>query len=188
MALTFTDANPDTIRRASGNWSNDGFKVGQIITISGSGSNDGTYTIDGVIPDVLTLSTGDSLRNEPLSPNRVITIQASGWKNIDQRDGSTKVVIPVDVNGDGHPDRTLRFVMGDSFSEFAVNTHYAYGLQISSQAVGLRNAAGATRLSGLDRNDTNVVSADIPMVVNQVDSNRMLIGLIQSMRVSIALR
>lgn len=59
--LTFANANPDTIVRASGSWSGDGVAVGDIITITGSASNDGSYTAATVGTTTLTLVATDSL-------------------------------------------------------------------------------------------------------------------------------
>lgn len=62
--LTFANANPDTIVRASGSWSGDGAVAGDIIKIVGSVSNDGTYTIATVAALTLTLIATDSLAAE----------------------------------------------------------------------------------------------------------------------------
>jgi len=65
--LTFTNANPDTIGRASGSWVGDGVTAGDIITISGSTSNDGSYTIATVAALTLTLVATDTLTNETVT-------------------------------------------------------------------------------------------------------------------------
>jgi hypothetical protein len=66
--LTFADANPDTIERASGSWSGDGVEVGDVITISGTTNNDGSYTVATVGTNLLTLVATDSLTAEgPIS-------------------------------------------------------------------------------------------------------------------------
>jgi len=73
--LNFTDngSNPDTIKRSAGNWSTDGFQVGDAILVSGTQSNDNDpanlddyYTIAGISADglTLTLSAGNSLATE----------------------------------------------------------------------------------------------------------------------------
>ena len=59
LSSTFApNAGGDTITRASGNWVTDGFMAGQTITISGAGSDSGTYIIaaGGVSPTKLTLT------------------------------------------------------------------------------------------------------------------------------------
>lgn len=57
--LTFGDngASPDTISRNRGSWLEDGFRVGDSVTISGTASNDGTYTITVLTGTVLTVVT-----------------------------------------------------------------------------------------------------------------------------------
>ena len=62
--LTFADANPDTIARSSGDWTADGVAAGDIITISGSTSNDGSYTIVSATSSTLTLVATDTLTAE----------------------------------------------------------------------------------------------------------------------------
>lgn len=62
--LTFGNANPDTIVRASGSWVSDGVVTGDIISITGSLYNDGTYTVATVAALTLTLITTDALTAE----------------------------------------------------------------------------------------------------------------------------
>jgi hypothetical protein len=52
--LTF-DATGDTITRSSGSFLTDGFHVGMEVTIDGTASNDGEYTVEDVSATVLTL-------------------------------------------------------------------------------------------------------------------------------------
>lgn len=59
--LAFADANPDTITRAAGNWISDGVLPGDIITITGSASNNGTFTAATVGATALTLVATDTL-------------------------------------------------------------------------------------------------------------------------------
>lgn len=59
--LQYIDANPDTITRSAGSWDDDNFFNGDTIEISGSASNDGTYTIASHTTTVLTLIMGDTL-------------------------------------------------------------------------------------------------------------------------------
>ncbi|MBU4319151.1 MAG: DUF4347 domain-containing protein, partial [Proteobacteria bacterium] len=70
--LTFTDAgdNGDTITRSSGSWVEDGFAIGDAITISGSNANDNTYVIKDILNNgsldnaMLVLADGYFLSNE----------------------------------------------------------------------------------------------------------------------------
>lgn len=71
--LTFAEvgATGDTITRNRGSWLADGFRVGDIVTIDGSASNDiTTDAITGVTALVLTLNTSD-LAAEVVSTNGV---------------------------------------------------------------------------------------------------------------------
>lgn len=66
--LTFADANPDTITASSGDFTSDGFEQGQKLTVAGTSSNNGTYTIASVTATVITLIATDTLAAEgPLS-------------------------------------------------------------------------------------------------------------------------
>lgn len=66
--LTFADANPDTITASSGSFISDGYSKGQTLTVAGTSSNNGTYTIASVTATVITLISTDTLVAEgPLS-------------------------------------------------------------------------------------------------------------------------
>jgi len=56
--LDFED-DDDKITRSAGSWTTDGFRVGDEVTVAGSASNDGTYTVTAVSATELTLETGD---------------------------------------------------------------------------------------------------------------------------------
>jgi len=62
--ITFANAGPDTITRASGSWITDAVSAGDIITISGSTSNDGSYTVASRTTTVITLVGTDELTAE----------------------------------------------------------------------------------------------------------------------------
>lgn len=62
--LAFADAGPDTITRASGDWVADGVLSGDVITITGSVSNNGSFTVAVVATTVLTLVATDTLTTE----------------------------------------------------------------------------------------------------------------------------
>ncbi|WP_212637720.1 Ig-like domain-containing protein [Desulfocicer vacuolatum] len=59
---------PDRITRSSGDFEADGFVAGDVITVTNSTSNDGTYTLAGVTADTLTLISGDTLPAEEDDP------------------------------------------------------------------------------------------------------------------------
>lgn len=62
-AVTFAEvgATGDTITRSRGSWLDDGFRVGDVLTIAGSSSNDATHSsgITGVTATVITLDDDD---------------------------------------------------------------------------------------------------------------------------------
>ena len=66
--LTFADANPDTVTASSGSFITDGYVVGQQLTVAGTSSNNGTYTLATVAATVLTVLSTDTFAAEgPLS-------------------------------------------------------------------------------------------------------------------------
>jgi hypothetical protein len=67
-ALTFAAA-ADTVTRSRGSWLADGFRVGDSVTVVGTASNDGTYTVAGVTAAVLDL--GDGLTDEVIRADAV---------------------------------------------------------------------------------------------------------------------
>lgn len=76
--LTFA-VTVNTITASSGDFTADGYKVGQELTVAGTSSNNGTYTITAVTATVITVSSG--IANEgPLSSTA--TLDASRSTNM----------------------------------------------------------------------------------------------------------
>lgn len=71
VTVTFADADPDTITRGSGDWTST-FVDGQKIGVSGTDSNDGVYTIDGITATVITLVASDTLTAETFNSGNVV--------------------------------------------------------------------------------------------------------------------
>lgn len=59
--IAFVDSNPDTITDSGSGFVTAGFTATDKITVVGSTSNDGTYTIANVAAGTLTLDAGDTL-------------------------------------------------------------------------------------------------------------------------------
>lgn len=72
--LAFVDSNPDTITDSGNGFVTAGFAADDLIVVTGSTNNDGTYTIDtgGVAAGTLTLIAGDTLVVEGASANIII--------------------------------------------------------------------------------------------------------------------
>lgn len=60
--VTFADVDPDTMTMAAAEGAR--FIDGDVITVAGSASNNGSYTIDDRTAGVITLDAGDALTNE----------------------------------------------------------------------------------------------------------------------------
>lgn len=85
--LTFADANPDTITRATGSFVTDGYVHGMAVTVAGTTSNDGTYIVDTVSATVLTLIASEALTAEgPLSGSQTINGEVGFVRTLNQVD------------------------------------------------------------------------------------------------------
>jgi hypothetical protein len=62
--LTFADADPDTIERSAGSWIADGVTEGDVLIITNSVSNNGSYTVASRTATVVTLVATDTLTAE----------------------------------------------------------------------------------------------------------------------------
>ena len=72
--IAFVDSNPDTITDSGDGFVTAGFMAGDVITITGSTSNNGTYTIATVVAGTITLIGGDSLTGEIAGDDVVISV------------------------------------------------------------------------------------------------------------------
>jgi len=68
------DPDPDTIVDSVGSFEDAGYEEGDTITITGSGDNDGTYTIASVEDGVITLDEADSLTTEEAGADITSTV------------------------------------------------------------------------------------------------------------------
>ncbi len=78
--IAFNDANPDTITDSGNGFGV--FTAGMIITVSGSTSNDGTYTIASVTAGTITLVDGDTLTTESAGANVTVAHSEQWYKAI----------------------------------------------------------------------------------------------------------
>jgi hypothetical protein len=69
--ISFAEANPDTIDDSASGFGS--FQAGQAIYVTGSTSNDGTYTIATAAAGTLTLQTADDLATEAAGDSVTIT-------------------------------------------------------------------------------------------------------------------
>lgn len=77
-SVTFDNAG-ETLTLSGGSWLDDGFRVGQEVTIADSVSNNGTFTIQSLSATVMTLDTGDVSADEVIGAN-VVSITAGQTK------------------------------------------------------------------------------------------------------------
>jgi hypothetical protein len=74
--IAFVDSDPDTITDSGNGFLTARFRAGDSITVSGSTSNDGTYTIASVVAGTITLDAGDELSAEAAGDTVTITAPA----------------------------------------------------------------------------------------------------------------
>ena len=76
--FTFADSNPDTLTLSTGSLITDNYVPGQTLTVAGTSSNNGTYTIDTVTALVITVISTDTFVAEgPLSATATLAAVAS---------------------------------------------------------------------------------------------------------------
>ena len=74
----------DTIKRNDGrNWGDDGFTPGMVITVSGTASHNGSWTIDSISGDTITLTTSPFTNASPVTTNATVD-RAPITKTFDQ--------------------------------------------------------------------------------------------------------
>ena len=80
--ITFIEGggSKDTITRGNGSWVTDGLEAGDVITIGGSDSNDGIYTLFSVVTLTLTLIATDDLAAETQTTQVALTVTNRGVK------------------------------------------------------------------------------------------------------------
>lgn len=74
--IAFVDSNPDTITDSGSGFVKAGFIAGDKIVVSGSGSNDGTYTIASVAAGTITLESTDALSAEGTGATVTIALES----------------------------------------------------------------------------------------------------------------
>ena len=137
---TFADANPDTITRASGSFSTDGYVAGDRVAVSGSASNDGAYTIASVAATVLTLVAGDALVAE--GPAGGITLKR--WANPATGGGDNPALCVRDYLLSAIYGPGLAASQIDEASFNAMANYYDDLITVPDDATGTRNQARYT--------------------------------------------
>ncbi len=77
-SIAFVNSNPDTITDSNNQFVSEGFLAGDMITVSGSTSNDGNYIVETVVAGTLTLSASDSLTAEGAAATVTIAATTNG--------------------------------------------------------------------------------------------------------------
>src|SRR5262249_17260450 len=86
--VVITAGTADTITRSGGSWINDGFMVGDTITVTGTASSDGTYHIASMSATVLTLVETRGLHVETLNNAGQTSVAGPGTDTITRSAGS----------------------------------------------------------------------------------------------------
>lgn len=150
--IAFVNSNPDTITDSANGFIIAGFRPGQRITVTGSASNNGTFTVRAVTAGTLTLIATDSLTAEAagaavtIRAIRQVTVPGKGTFTYTGGEGTTTLtgVTPDPsaagvVAGDiGHQEpRTHVNVVSDSFNINDIDALYnqVYYLSVVRQDV-----------------------------------------------------
>ena len=117
----------DTITDSANGFLTAGFQPGDTITVSGSGSNDGTYTVDTVTAGVLTLISREDLVDEISGANVKIvaskTIPDGISATIHAKRGNT---------GDIHVGYSSATALSTAGASFVLDSEQAISLQVTN--------------------------------------------------------
>jgi hypothetical protein len=158
------EAAPDAITRSEGSWIDDGFAVGDAIAVTGSGSNNGTFSIAAISGDgkTITLKQGETLTAESVAGGGSLKITL---KSSDKGGDGTGVGIGVAVGVNTAVVTNRAMVLGDIHQTPADTTgnDRAKGLTIEAvmdtrDADG-KHVLGATAISGASGGDVGVAGA-----------------------------
>ena len=88
ITIAFNDngASPDTITDSGNGFLTAGFVVGDKITVSGSTSNDGDYTIAEIVAGTITLVSTDELTTEVAGDSVTIVANCENWETVNYND------------------------------------------------------------------------------------------------------
>ena len=125
--IAFVDNDPlaDTITDSGSGFLVAGFQAGDQITVSGSASNDGSYTIATVVAGTITLLKKDSLTNEGAS----VTVKIVASKSVP--DGvSVTVRAKLANTGVIHLGYSSESALNTGGGSFSLGSNESVGLQI----------------------------------------------------------
>lgn len=170
--LTFAEVGGtgDTITRSAGSWISDGFAVGDVITVSGSSSNNVTGPIASLSATVITLGTTDLAAEGPVSnctvvgSNALTFAEVGGTGDTITRSGGSWL-----ADGFRAGDLiTVEDTVSNNFTEAAVTNVSATVLTLGSQdlaaeVIGSRSVtitAGETMSEWVSEMDSEFASVD----------------------------
>jgi len=84
ISFVHNASSVDNIEDSAGGFAGAGFASGQQITVTGSTSNDGTYTITDVNASTLFLSASDTLTDEAAGDAVTVEHAEDDWSNADE--------------------------------------------------------------------------------------------------------
>lgn len=138
--LAFVDSGPDTITDTSSGFVFRGIKAGDKIRVTGSGANNGTFTVANVIAGTITLDAGDALTAEAAGAE--VTIQVYDRFIIDSEYVGTNTGA-FTIEEDEHYDRlhtVLTFTANHTTDIFTTATDHPW---LTGDSVALTNSGGA---------------------------------------------
>ena len=139
-SITIFDSNPDTITDSGSGFLTAGFKAGDLIIVSGSTSNNGTYAIDSVVAGTITLISGNNLVFEAAGPTvNIDAVNAAGQKvlNVTSTTGfSEDEFVTINAGGDRAETRKIYTIQDGVSLTFTVDLTYTHTQAQGDEVVG----------------------------------------------------
>lgn len=142
--IAFVNSNPDTITDSGNGFVTAGFQAGQTITVSGSTSNNNTFTIASVVAGTITLVAGDSLTAE--SAGATVTIAAATIGKVLRL--SPTGVIPAEILNESN-------VSTDTVTETASGDIAQYDYVYANGSGTVKKVSGLTGINTTSTPSTN---------------------------------
>ncbi len=158
--FSFYNTNPDTIVRDTGSFETDGFEDGDKVTVTGSTSNDGTYSLAGVTATTLTLTDEDILVEEEAGVSLVIaTTENTDVVSVVISGDASSVSIGGATVVDSYDDSTYKYPMSVLVSDSNGNSVAGATVNLSvwptTYYTGVNSIDGPVRVKGYPNEDLN---------------------------------
>ena len=149
--IAFVDSNPDTITDSGNGFITAGFKVGQKITITGSVSNDGVFTIASVTAGVITISGDESLAVEAAGASVTLSTEGTWAEQGFYLSGVSNATVKI-VDFSGLSTDTVTITVNGVGKAKTEGTDWTAATDNETTAISLASALNA--ISGIEASAT----------------------------------